>query len=255
MSGSQQDPYVDPGTGCFYNKLGITDPAQLEQAETDLVMLRAYELAAGTRIDGNYDLAHLLRFHGHLFGDVYPWAGKLRTVRISRSRTETFCLPQFIENSAAAIFGELRREKYLRGLDLTAFVGRFAHYYTEVNVLHPAREGSGRSQRAFWSQVAADAGYTIAWRHLAPEANVKASVAGFHGDLATVIEVFTPLISETAGASAEAGPASARVAAGRLAATEQPRSIRESMHAQPGRPATSSGRPTATTTRAARARR
>lgn len=34
---------------------------------------------------GGYDLAHLQRIHRHLFGDVYDWAGEIRTVALAKS--------------------------------------------------------------------------------------------------------------------------------------------------------------------------
>ena len=38
--------------------------------------------------------------------------------------------------------------------------GRFL---ADINALHPFREGNGRAQRAFFSQLAHDAGHFIAW--------------------------------------------------------------------------------------------
>lgn len=44
------------------------------------------------------------------------------------------------------------------GLPRDAFVRRLACYLGEVNALHPFREGNGRAQRAFFGQLARDAG-------------------------------------------------------------------------------------------------
>jgi cell filamentation protein len=103
-----------------------------------------------------YDLHHLREIHRRIFGDIYDWAGQIRTVAIAKGAT--FCLPQYIESSAAVIFDDLRDENYLRGLDRDAFTGRLAHYLGEVNALHPFREGNGRAQRAFFGQLTLDAG-------------------------------------------------------------------------------------------------
>ncbi|HUE02470.1 MAG TPA: hypothetical protein VMR62_23075 [Bryobacteraceae bacterium] len=77
------DPYLDPATGVLNNRLGITDEAVLEQAEADIVATRSYQLSQ-TPLKGNFDLAHLRAIHGRLFGDVYEWAGELRTIDISK---------------------------------------------------------------------------------------------------------------------------------------------------------------------------
>jgi cell filamentation protein len=36
-----------------------------------------------------------------------------------------------------------------------------AHYLSEINAIHPFREGNGRVQRLFISQLAKQAGYTL----------------------------------------------------------------------------------------------
>jgi len=93
-----------------------------------------------------------------------------------------FCLPQYIDSSASAIFSELQEEDCLRGLRRVAFIGKLAHYLGEVNALHSFREGNGRAQRAFFGQLARDAGFTLAWQHLDPARNVEASAAIMRGD-------------------------------------------------------------------------
>ncbi len=77
------DPYLIPGTDCLYNRLNITDRAVLAQAEHELSRKRLTFLVAKP-LSGDYDLAHLRRFHRRIFHDVYAWAGKLRTVNIGK---------------------------------------------------------------------------------------------------------------------------------------------------------------------------
>ena len=107
-----------------------------------------------------------------------------------------FCLPQYIDSSAAVIFRELHDADCLRGLHCEAFVGRLAHYLGEVNALHPFREGNGRAQRAFFGQLARDAGFTLAWQHLDPIRNVEASAAIMHGDPEPMRQVLGTLVRD-----------------------------------------------------------
>jgi cell filamentation protein len=94
-------------------------------------------------VSPSYDLPHLREIHERIFRDIYEWAGQIRTVGIAKG--PMFCLPQYIDSSAAIVFRELHGEDCLRGLRRDAFVGRLAHYYLgEVNALHPFREGNGR---------------------------------------------------------------------------------------------------------------
>jgi cell filamentation protein len=187
-----EDPYVDPTTGTLHNKLGITDADALARAEADLTRAALQELAVN-RLPGEYDLAHLLAFHQAIFGDLYAWAGQVRTVSIAKPGT-VFAPPQFIESYATEVFGQLRRENCLRGLSLVEFVPRIAHYYAEINAIHPAREGNGRTQRAFLGQLADDAAWPIAWSRMDPEANIVASRAGQRGELAPLVRMFGELI-------------------------------------------------------------
>lgn len=63
---------------------------------------------------------HLRTIHQRIFGDIYDWAGQLRTVAIAKG--SRFCLPQYIESSAAEIFRALHGEGLLRGLPRDVFI-------------------------------------------------------------------------------------------------------------------------------------
>lgn len=173
------DPYVYPGTDVLRNMRGIRDGYELEKFETRLTYLRGLQIASDPLV-GKYDLSHLRGFHRYLFAGLYEWAGELRTVVLAK--TDLFCLPEHIESYGAEIFGELAEEDRLRGLDREPFIGRLAHYLGDVNALHPFRDGNGRAQRAFFAQLAADAGYRLDWQLVDPQDNINASVAAMQGD-------------------------------------------------------------------------
>jgi Protein involved in cell division len=173
------DPYVDPETGVLRNLWGITDPVKLRAAEADITAAAVFALATEW-LPGAYDLEHLRAFHRRIFGRLYPWAGEIRTVAIAK--TDMFCLPQFIEPYANDVFLNLALEKHLRGLPREAFVDRLTHYLAEVNAIHPFREGNGRTQRAFFSQLSRDAGWPVDWSGLDRNENIAASIAALRGD-------------------------------------------------------------------------
>lgn len=186
------DPYTDPATGVLHNRLGITDYARLREAEAALTKVAIVRLALEA-VPGHYDLAHLQAFHRRIFGKIYPWAGEIRTVAIAK--TDLFCLPQYIASYAADVFGGLAEEKHLRGLARAAFVDRLTHYYAEVNAVHPFREGNGRSQRAFFGQLAREAGWPLDWSTLDAERNTAASVAALRGDNAPLRLLLDELVT------------------------------------------------------------
>jgi cell filamentation protein len=98
------------------------------------------------------------------------------------AKTDLFCLPEHIESYGAEIFGKLAEEDRLRGLDRGLFIDRFAHYLGDVNALHPFRDGNGRAQRAFFAQLASDAGYRVDWQFIDPQRNIDVSMATMQGD-------------------------------------------------------------------------
>jgi cell filamentation protein len=185
------DPYTDQVTGVLRNKLGLATAAELEAAEREithaaLILLREVPVRPG------YDLLHLREIHRRIFGDIYDWAGHVRTVAIAKG--SLFCLPQYIESAAGEIFGQLRKENLLQGLGRGEFLGRLAHYFGEVNALHPFRDGNGRTQRAFFEQLAGDAGYALDWQRLDADRNVAASVAIMHGDAEPLRQLLDELV-------------------------------------------------------------
>jgi len=106
---------------------------------------------------------------------VYPWAGVLRTVDIAR--TIPFAHWQHVRSYLDGAFDRLSAEDHLRGLDRDAFVLRLAHHLGKVNAAHPFREGNGRTQRAYFRQLASDAGWSLHWSRIDPRENDTASDA------------------------------------------------------------------------------
>lgn len=188
------DPYLDAANGVLRNKLGLTDAAALEAAEGQIVAVRDAAIAAGP-LPGAYDLKHLRAFHKRLFGDIYTWAGKLRTVDIEKGGTH-FCRAEFLESSADNdVFPMIKEANFLRGLTREEVVQAMAAQLAEVNALHPFREGNGRTQRAFFRQMAAEAGWRIDWAAADREANIAASIAGMVLDLGPLERMLDPLIA------------------------------------------------------------
>jgi cell filamentation protein len=188
------DPYVDPSTGVLKNKLGLTEKEALRLAEVQITTVRDIEMAIKP-LPGVYDLKHLCAFHRRLFGDVYAWAGKPRTVDIAKGSTK-FCLAMHLESYASnTVFPMIKDHDYLRGLDQGQTVQTLAALLAEVNVLHPFRDGNGRTQRAFFRQMAAAAGWHIDWAAADPHENVKACAEAWAGSNGPLEQMLTPLVA------------------------------------------------------------
>jgi cell filamentation protein len=177
---STHDDYTDAATGVLKNRLGITTESALEEAEATFASVRSYELA-GKPMPGDFDLAHLQALHRYLFQDVYEWAGQLRTIDITKGGNR-FANFAYIESASHPIFKKLADEDFLSGLDADKFSERAAHYLGEINALHPFREGNGRAQREFISQLAYRNGYLLDWKNITQADMVQASIESFKGD-------------------------------------------------------------------------
>ena len=147
----QDDEYCYPGTNVLKNKLNIRDVDTLNCAERDFSSVRQAELA-NKGVTGDFSFVHLCSIHKQLFQDVYTWAGKMRTVDISKGTV--FCFVQFIEEQFEKLYRELKKEKYLSDItDKKQMSVRLAYYLAELNMIHPFREGNGRTQRVYIEQL------------------------------------------------------------------------------------------------------
>jgi cell filamentation protein, protein adenylyltransferase len=188
-----KDPYTDPVTGVLHNKLGLSASGELETAEREITHAALIFLKESP-VPPSYDLGHLCAIHRRIFGDIYDWAGQLRTVAIAKGTW--FCLPQYIESAAAEAFRALHGENLLRGLPRDVFTERLTYYLGEINAVRPFREGNGRAQRAFFEQLAGDAGFILDWQHLDADRNIAASAAIMHGDPAPMRKMLNELVRE-----------------------------------------------------------
>ena len=187
------DPYTDPVTGVLRNKLGLDTAEKLVAAEREITHA-ALILIRELPVRATYDLPHLCAIHRRIFGDIYEWAGQIRTVAIAKG--SLFCLPPYIESASGGIFAALRGENFLRGLERGPFADRLTFYLGEVNAVHPFREGNGRTQRAFFEQLARDAGFTLDWQHLDAAQNIEASAAIMRGDAEPMRKMLDTLLTD-----------------------------------------------------------
>jgi len=168
------NPYVDLATGTHHNKLGITDRAQLREVEYRVTDVRIAELRLQP-IEGNFDMDHLRKIHRHIFQDLYAWAGKerlrtsARTIHWSLGGNRVFARHEHIPLIAGVVADDLREWKNLKGLGADDFATKLAMIYVKVNHMPPFPEGNGRSTQTYMSQLAREAGYSLAFDKLNPK--------------------------------------------------------------------------------------
>jgi cell filamentation protein len=187
------DVYCIPGTAVLKNKAGITDQDLLDQYEGDFTAIRLLEFTQNP-VEGSFELVHLCKIHQHLFQDVYEWAGEVRSVDIIRGDSR-FCHARQIQSYSNTVFGALAAEKYLVNLESKAFANRLAHYLSEINAIHPFREGNGRTQRLFTSQLAEHAGYSLDYSALDQAQLYPVMQASFLGNEQPLVDLIFKIIA------------------------------------------------------------
>ena len=136
------------------NKLGITDPATLAKEEERISKTRAVELFESGLLAslpaGTFDT--LCRIHAHLFSDIYGFAGKLRTVNMSKGN---FRFAPLMYLGAALESIERMPQKTF---------DEIVEKYVEMNIAHPFREGNGRATRIWLDHILkTELGVVVDW--------------------------------------------------------------------------------------------
>jgi cell filamentation protein len=177
MYGTFADPYCYPGTTVLKNIPGLRDAEALERYELSFSDQRAREPLPA----GRFTVRHYRSIHWHLFRDVYSWAGRFRTVRMAREQS-VFCYPENIASEIKRVFVEIKSVHFLRGLNEKAFAVSAAHVLSELNAIHPFREGNGRTQLVFLAALADQASHPLDLRRLDREAYLSGIIRSFKGD-------------------------------------------------------------------------
>ena len=157
--GVGQDSYCYPGSTVLRNKLDIRDDSTLNDAEQQLSAVAAATIEFSPP---PYNLASLQKIHRTLFSDLYDWAGELRTVGISKQDTR-FCQPDYMEKEAGKIFKGMASANWFEGMSRSDLIVAVADAYSDLNVVHPFREGNGRTQRILFEHLVMNAGFEISW--------------------------------------------------------------------------------------------
>lgn len=119
------------------NKLGITSSPELAEAEERISKKKALELFDNGILDtleaGKFSA--LKAIHKYLFEDIYDFAGEVRTVNIAKGNFR-FAPVMYL---AAAL-------ENIDKMPQSTF-DEIVEKYVEMNIVHPFREGNGRSTR------------------------------------------------------------------------------------------------------------
>ena len=176
-----QSLYCYPDTDILRNKAGIKDANALAKYEADVTAIRQYMLE-NDPIKGKFGITHLKNIHKFIFQDVYSFAGKFRLEDIWKGDT-FFCKSEFIEDNLNSLLIRLAKENHIKGLSINDFTIRAAYYMSELNMIHPFREGNGRTIRELIRCLAMKSGFEIDWSLVESKELLEATIIAVDGVL------------------------------------------------------------------------
>ena len=169
-----QSIYCYPDSNVLKNKLNIRDNKLLKTAEEEITLIKQMELLKNP-IKGNFSKAHLMNIHKFIFEDIYPFAGKIRREQISKADT-LFYPPNLIDRELDKVFAKIKEKNMLKETDEEKVFDNLAYVMAELNIIHPFREGNGRSIREFIRLMAKRMGYDLNWGNVDKEELLEASI-------------------------------------------------------------------------------
>ena len=169
-----QSIYCYSDSNVLKNKLNIRDNKLLKTAEEEITLIKQMELLKNP-IKGNFSKAHLMNIHKFIFEDIYSFAGKIRREQISKADT-MFYPPNLIDRELDKVFAKIKEKNMLRETDEEKVFDNLAYVMAELNIIHPFREGNGRSIREFIRLMAKRMGYDLNWGNVDREELLEASI-------------------------------------------------------------------------------
>ena len=169
-----QSIYCYPDSNVLKNKLNIRDNKLLKTAEEEITLIKQMELLKNP-IKGNFTKAHLMNIHKFIFEDIYLFAGKIRREQISKADT-MFYPPNLINRELDKVFAKIKEKNMLKETDEDKVFDNLAYVMAELNIIHPFREGNGRSIREFIRLMAKRMGYDLNWGNVDKEELLEASI-------------------------------------------------------------------------------
>ena len=183
------------------NLVGVKSLEQLAEIEREITDAKTRELK-NNPIKGNFDYEHLKEINKYLFKDVYEWAGKDRYdigIRGDFRKGDTHFTPgDKLPEVSKSLFDALQKENYFKNLAKDDFLNSATSFMNGLNMLHPFREGNGRTQRIFIEQLAKNAGYELDLSNVNKHMMIQASIQAGKGNLKGIEIIISKNLIQTA---------------------------------------------------------
>ncbi|HEI8904580.1 Fic/DOC family protein [Proteus mirabilis] len=176
--------------GVLINNFNIKDDDLLDKKIISEQML----IIDNISISYPYNLKTLCEIHREMFSCAFKWAGKIRDIDISKGTTR-FCSNPYIEKEGNLIFNRVNtlHKKFLSKpiSDFTndekiEYIKELGKITTDLNYLHPFREGNGRTLRLFIELFLHNLGINLSWPS-SPDRWMKASIEDNENEFTSLI--------------------------------------------------------------------
>lgn len=195
------DPYLIPDTDVLQNKLGIADKDLLEKAEADITYLKLLDIDAWFENKPlNYET--FLEVHKYIFGDLYEWAGQIRTIDIYKEEVVlggvslTYGEISSIQFQIETIIDNLNQVEW-SNISVEDMIPLFSDLIAQLWLIHPFREGNTRTVMRFAGLFANAKGFPLNSKLLRDHASyVRKSLVLYCVDEAPEKEYFLKIMTD-----------------------------------------------------------
>ena len=180
--GKEQSAYCYENSDVLINLQNKKDQEDLWNFENVETQKQIQKILSSPQLTINqFGISLLIKIHKALFGNVYSWAGQFRTEATSKEGT-AFCQPAFIAENLKNVAKHLKKHNNYKGQEFGDFVFNLVSTHATLNVIHPFREGNGRTNRLFLTLLARNNGFDLDYSKFPKELQIEADRMSFEGD-------------------------------------------------------------------------
>ena len=176
------------------NKLGLITLHAIEKAEMEGFYVAYKILFEELNSRTKFNLKYILKIHKTALGHLYEFAGKARTVNMSKGG---FLFPpaKFLSEVLVQFENDILLKLPKSYNSKEDLIKDIAIVHAELLFIHPFREGNGRATRLLASLMAAKAGYNLVGLEKFSKDNFNEYVSAVHQAAEKKYDKMTAIIS------------------------------------------------------------